>query len=152
MEVNFVGTYLAARAAVPVFRRQGSGHLVIVSSIVGRRGIAGVSAYSATKAAQLAFGESLRTELLGTNIRVTTVFPVSTITEFHDAMRRDYGYAASGLGPKQTADDVAAAIEDAILRPRPEVYPHRKSRALAVISVIAPAFTDRLVKKYGRRR
>jgi len=42
MDVNFVGTYLAARAAIPVFKRQGSGHLVIISSIVGRRGIAGV--------------------------------------------------------------------------------------------------------------
>lgn len=152
MDVNFIGTYLSARAALPVFTRQGTGHLIIMSSIVGRRGIAGLSAYGASKAAQLGFAEALRTELLGTRIHVTVVFPVSTRTEFHDAMRRDYGHAVSGLGPKQDADSVAAAVEAAILKPRPEVYPYAKSRLLAVISVVAPAFTDRMVQKYGRRR
>jgi NAD(P)-dependent dehydrogenase (short-subunit alcohol dehydrogenase family) len=101
MEVNFVGTYLAARAAMPVFRQQGAGHLVVMSSIVGRRGIAGMTAYSATKAAQLGFAEALRTELVGTHIEVSTVFPVSTRTEFHDAMKRDYGHAVEGpAGPE----------------------------------------------------
>jgi short-subunit dehydrogenase len=151
MDVNFLGTWLAARAALPIFRRQGTGHLVIVSSIVGRRGIAGTGAYGATKAAQLGLAESLRAELGGTNIHVTVVFPISTRTEFHDAMRRDYGHAISGLGPKQDPDHVAAAIERAILRPRPEVYPHAPSRALAIVSVLAPRFADRLVRKYGRR-
>jgi len=152
MDVNFLGTYFAARAAMPVFARQGAGHLIVISSIVGRRGVAGMTAYGATKAAQLGFAEALRTELIGTGIHVTVVFPISTRTEFHDAMRRDYGHAVAGLGPKQTADDVAAAIEAAILTPRAEVYPYAKSRALAVLGVVAPAFTDRLVKKYGRRR
>ena len=53
MEVNFIGTYLTARAALPIFRRQASGHLMIVSSIVGQRGIPAMSAYGATKAAQV---------------------------------------------------------------------------------------------------
>jgi short-subunit dehydrogenase len=152
MDVNFIGTYLAARAAMPVFRRQAAGHLFVISSIVGRRGIAGMSAYGATKAAQLGFAEALRTELVGTSIHVSTVFPVSTRTEFHDAMRRDFGHAVEGLGPKQTAGHVAAAIEAAILKPRAEIYPYAKSRALAILGVIAPRFTDRLVRKYGRRR
>ena len=152
MEVNFVGTYLSARAALPVFKREGAGHLVIMSSIVGRRGIAGMTAYSATKAAQLGFAEALRTELLDTGIHVSVVFPISTRTEFHDAMRRDYGHAVSGLGPKQDADAVAAAVQAAILDPRPEVYPYALSRGLALLGVIAPAFTDRFVRKYGRRQ
>ena len=38
-DVNYIGTFLAARAALPVFRRQGRGHLIIVSSIVGKRGV-----------------------------------------------------------------------------------------------------------------
>ncbi|HUF24609.1 MAG TPA: SDR family oxidoreductase [Vicinamibacterales bacterium] len=152
MDVNFIGTYLAARAAMRVFTRQGSGHLIVISSIVGRRGIAGSAVYGATKAAQLGFAESLRTEYLGTGIDVTVVFPVATETEFHSAMRRDYGVAVEGLGPTQSADTVAAAIHAAILKPRPEVYPHATSRALAVLGVVAPRFTDRLVRKYARRR
>lgn len=152
MDVNYMGTFLTARAAVRAFRRQGSGHLVIVSSIVARRGISGTGAYGATKAAQLGLAESLRAELAGTGIHVTVVFPISTRTEFHDAIRRDYGHAFSGLGPQQDADDVARAIGGAIVAPRAEVYPHAMSRALAVANVIAPGLTDRLVQRFARRR
>ena len=41
---------------------------------------------------------------------------------------------------------------ECIRRPTAEVYPHRASRGLAILNAIAPAFTDRLMRKYGRRR
>lgn len=152
MDVNFMGTFLGARAALPIFRRQGRGHLVIVSSIVGRRGIAQMSAYSATKAAQVGFAESLRSEFFGSDIHVSVVLPVSTETEFRQAMTRDYGHTVRGLGPKQSAAAVAEAVLRCIRRPMPEVYPHALSRGLAVLNAIAPAATDGMVRKYGRRR
>jgi short-subunit dehydrogenase len=152
MDVNFMGTYLGARAALPVFRRHRRGHLMIVSSIVGRRGIPLMSGYSATKAAQVAFAESLRGEFSGTDIHVSVVFPVSTETEFRSTMERDYGQAISGLGPRQSADVVARAMVECVERPRPEVYPHPVSRALTVVNVVAPGITDRFVRKYARRR
>ena len=152
MDVNYMGTFYGARAALPIFRARGAGHLIFVSSIVGRRGIAFMGGYSATKAAQAGLAESLRTEFAGTNIHVSCVYPISTRTEFHDAMTRDYGHRVSGLGPKQAVDDVARAIVQCVRRPRPEVYPHRMSRALTVMSHVAPAFTDRFVQKFGRRR
>jgi len=152
MDVNFMGTFLGARAALPIFRRQGAGHLVVVSSIVGRRGIAKMSGYSATKAAQVGFAESLRTEFIGTRIHVSVVLPVSTETEFRTAMSRDYGHTVRGLGPTQTADTVAQSVLNCIYRPAPEVYPHATSRALTIINALAPRFADRLVERYGRRR
>ena len=152
LDVNFLGTYFGARAALPVFRRNGQGHLIVVSSIVGRRGIAQMSGYSATKAAQVGFVESLRTEFAGTDIHASVVLPVSTETEFRTAMARDYGHSVKGLGPKQTADTVAAAVLRCIRRPVAEVYPHRKSRALTIINAVAPGFADGLVRRYGRKR
>ena len=152
MDVNYMGTFLAARAALPVFRRQGTGHLIFVSSIVGRRGIPQMGGYTATKAAQAGLAESLRAEFHGSPIHVTCVYPVSTPTEFIDAMARDYGHRISGLGPKQSVDDVARAIVGCIHRPRPEVYPHRISRGLTLLNAVAPGFTDAFVRKYGRRR
>ncbi len=152
MDVNFMGTFLGARAALPVFREQGHGHIVIVSSIVGRRGIPLMAGYTATKAAQAGFAESLRSSLGSTNIHVSVVYPVSTDTEFRSSMERDYGFSVSGLGPKQPVEEVTAAIVECIRRPRAEVYPHRMSRALTVLNAVAPAFSDRLVRKYGRRR
>ena len=152
MDVNFMGTFHGAAAALPVFRRQGSGHLIFVSSIVGRRGIPQMGGYSATKAAQAGLAESLRAEFAGTAIHVSCVYPVSTPTEFVEAMARDYGHRISGLGPKQTVDDVARAIVACVERPRPEVYPLAKSRGLTILNALAPGLTDRFVRKYGRHR
>jgi hypothetical protein len=67
-------------------------------------------------------------------------------------MRRDFGYAASGLGPRQSADDVAKAIAACLDRPRAEVYPHAPSRGLVILNALAPGLTDRVVRKYGRGR
>ncbi|HXG55544.1 MAG TPA: SDR family NAD(P)-dependent oxidoreductase [Vicinamibacterales bacterium] len=152
MDVNFMGTYYGARAALPIFRAQGRGHLVIMSSIVGQRGIAQMSGYSATKAAQVGFAESLRAEFAGSDIHVSLIYPVSTETEFHHAMERDFGHSVAGLGPKQSMDDVARAVVGCLRRPRPEVYPHPISKALAVLNVLAPGVADRVVRKFGRRR
>jgi NAD(P)-dependent dehydrogenase (short-subunit alcohol dehydrogenase family) len=152
MDVNYMGTFYGARASLPVFRAQNSGHLIFISSIVGRRGIAFMGGYSATKAAQAGLAESLRTEFAESPIKVTCVYPISTRTEFHDAMARDFGHTVSGLGPKQSVDDVARAVVKCVRHPRPEVYPHALSRGLAVLNAIAPRFTDRFVRKFGRRR
>ena len=152
MDGNYMGTFHGASAALPVFRKQGSGHLIFVSSIVARRGIPAMGAYTATKAAQAGLAESLRGEFAGTPIHVSCVYPVSTPTEFIDAMARDYGHRISGLGPKQTVDDVARAIVRCVERPRPEVYPHRVARGLTILNALAPGFADRFGRRYGRHR
>lgn len=152
MDVNYMGSFFGARLALPAFRRQGTGHLIFISSIVGRRGIAFMGGYSATKAAQSALAEALRTEFAGSAIHVSCVYPISTDTEFRGAMTRDYGQRVSGLGPKQTVDHVADAIVACIRKPRPEVYPHAGSRALPLLNIVAPVFTDRFVRRFGRRR
>jgi dehydrogenase/reductase SDR family member 7B len=152
MDINYFGTYYAARAALPVFRRQQHGHLVIVSSIVGKRGVPYMGAYSATKFAQVGMAECLRSELYGSNIHVSVVCPVSTATEFTEVMVRETGGDVSrSLGPAQTVDHVADAIARTIERPAPEVYPYFKSRGLVLLNAIAPGFTDRIVQKFGRK-
>jgi short-subunit dehydrogenase len=151
MNVNFMGTFYGARAALPVFRAQGRGHLVLVSSVAGKRGIPAMSGYCATKAAQAGFSESLRAEFAGSDIHVSIVFPISTETEFREAMERDYQHSVSGLGPRQTVDDVARAVIDCLRRPKPEVYPYLRARVLPILTALAPKFADGLVRKYGRR-
>jgi short-subunit dehydrogenase len=152
MDVNYMGTFYAARAALPVFRRQGSGHVVIVSSIVGKRGVPYMSAYSATKFAQVGMAECLRSEVAGSPIHVTVVYPVSTDTEFFDVMTRETGTTVTRAhGPRQHVTDVARAIVRAIDRPVPEVYPHFPSRILVWVNAVFPALTDRVVQRFGRK-
>ncbi len=152
MDVNYIGTYHATRAALPLFRRQASGHIIIVSSIVGKRGVPFMGAYSATKFAQVGLAECLRSELLGSNVHVSVVFPVSTDTEFFDVMSRETGTTITrAFGPRQSVATVADAIARAIERPVPEVYPHAKSRALVILNALAPGVCDRIVKRFGRK-
>ena len=152
MDINYSGTYHATRAALPLFRRQGSGHIIMVSSIVGKRGVPYMGAYSATKFAQVGLAECLRSELLGTGIHVSVVYPVSTETEFFDVMSRETGTTVTrAYGPRQSVELVADAIARAIHRPVPEIYPHAKSRALVILNALAPGFTDRVVKRFGRK-
>ena len=152
IDINYNGTYHATRAALPWFRSQRSGHVIIVSSIVGKRGVPYMGAYSATKFAQVGLAECLRAELLGTNIHVSVVYPVSTETEFFEVMSRETGTEVTrAMGPRQNAEVVADAIARAIERPVPEIYPHAKSRALVVLNAIAPGLADRVVKRFGRK-
>ena len=134
-----MGTFYGARAALPVFRRQNSGHLIFVSSIVGRRGIPQMGGYTATKAAQAGLAESLRAEFAGTPIHVSCVYPGLDADRVH---RRD----GARLRPPRSRDSARSrrsttwrrAIVACIRRPRPEVYPHRISRGLAVLNALAP--------------
>jgi short-subunit dehydrogenase len=152
MDINYTGTFLAARAALRVFRRQGYGHLIIVSSIVGKRGVPYMGAYAATKFAQVGLAECLRAEVAGSLIRVSVVYPVSTDTEFFDVMSHETGTEVTrAFGPRQPAETVADAIARAIAHPVPEVYPYFKSRFLVILNAVAPRFTDRIVKRFGRK-
>jgi NAD(P)-dependent dehydrogenase (short-subunit alcohol dehydrogenase family) len=152
VDVNYMGTFYAARAALRVFRRQGRGHVIIVSSIVGKRGVPYMGAYSATKFAQVGMAECLRSEVAGSAIHVSIVYPVSTESEFFDVMSRETGATVTrSAGPRQETALVADAIARALDRPVPEVYPHAKSRALVWFNAIAPGYCDRLVHRFGRK-
>jgi NADP-dependent 3-hydroxy acid dehydrogenase YdfG len=151
-DVNVLGTIYAARAAHAQFVRQGAGHIIAMSSVAGLRGGAGMALYSATKAAQVAFVESLRTEFLGTPLHASIVFPVSAVTEFRDVMRREYGYASEGPGLQQTPEQVANAVARCIAHPSAEVHPKRGTKWLRVGAALAPAWADRIMQKYDRRK
>lgn len=152
IDINYMGTYYATRAVLPLFRRQGHGHVIFISSIVGKRGVPYMGAYAATKFAQVGLAECLRAELSGSDIHATVVYPVSTDSEFFDVMSQETGARVTrASGPRQEAAAVAEAIARAIAHPVPEVFPHFKSRALVWLNTLAPGFTDRVVKRFGRQ-
>jgi short-subunit dehydrogenase len=141
MELNVVAVLGTTQAALALMRRQGSGHIINVSSVVGRRAVPYRAAYSATKFALGALSEALRVELTGTGIAVTLVYPIRTSeTEFHEAEIQKTPWRP--MGPVQTAERVARSILRCVRRPRPEVYPYWPIRILAAMSVIAPGLVD----------
>ncbi|HXS78109.1 MAG TPA: SDR family oxidoreductase [Terracidiphilus sp.] len=80
-EVNFFGAAALTRAILPQMRRQGFGHVVMVSSISGRTGFPGVSSYVASKFALEGWTETLRLEMAALGIKVAIVEPGSFETD-----------------------------------------------------------------------
>jgi NADP-dependent 3-hydroxy acid dehydrogenase YdfG len=152
MDLNFMGSFLVARATLPLLKQRPHAHLLFVSSIVGKRGIAFGGAYSATKFAQTGLAEALRAELLDSTVRVSAVYPVSTETEFRDVIAREQGFRVKGHGPRQSAEHVAAAIVRCLKHPTPEVYPHWPSRLLVILNALAPRLADYVIRRFGRKR
>jgi short-subunit dehydrogenase len=75
-ETNFIGALAQCEAAMEIFRTQTFGHLVTVASIAAFRGQPKSKlTYAATKAALKSISEGLRIECLGTNIKITTLYP-----------------------------------------------------------------------------
>ena len=112
MDVNFMGTFYGARAALPVFRAQHSGHLIFVSSIVGRRGIPFMGGYSATRRRRPGSPSRCARNSPAPASTSACVFPVSTHTEFRDAMERDFGHRCPGSARSRRSNVVARAIVD----------------------------------------
>jgi uncharacterized protein len=143
LELNLIAAVTASQAVLPVMRRQGRGHILNVSSVVGRRSLPGRAAYAATKFALVAVSESLRFELRGSGVHVSLVYPIYTVTEFHDAEPKRFRLRRRG--PAQTAEEVAHAMLRCLRRPRAEVYPYRPARLFAGFAVLFPGLLDRMM-------
>lgn len=75
-ETNFIAALAQCEAAMQIFRAQNGGHLVLISSMSAMRGLPRhLSVYAASKAALAHLGEGIRADVLGTPIRVSTIFP-----------------------------------------------------------------------------
>jgi NADP-dependent 3-hydroxy acid dehydrogenase YdfG len=102
---NVLGCAYTIRAAIPALK-QSSGHLLLTSSVAGRRALPG-SLYSATKHAVTAMAESARQDLNDTGVRVTCIEPGMVDTPFFDNPVSD------ALEP----DDIARAVLFAVQQP-----------------------------------
>ncbi len=87
-ETNFVGALAQCEAAVEIFRAQNAGHLVTISSMSALRGMRRhLTTYAATKAGLAALTEGIRADLLGTPIRVSTIFPGFIRSEMNEKVK-----------------------------------------------------------------
>ncbi|HEX3786022.1 MAG TPA: SDR family oxidoreductase [Pseudonocardiaceae bacterium] len=109
VQTNFVGALAQCEAAMEIFRANGTGHLVVVSSLAAFRGLPrSVTAYAATKAGVAALAEGIRADTLRTKIKVTTLFP---------------GYIRSEMNPEPAAliSDTVPAVRSMVTAMEREV-------------------------------
>lgn len=108
MDSNVRSTFLFTRYAVPVMIKQGSGTILMISSMAGVYGFGGEAVYCATKFAQVGFAQALDKELRPHGIKVGAICPGGVKTEFALGKgRTEESVAASGM---LDPEDVAAVV------------------------------------------
>lgn len=115
MDINLKGVWTVCRAAVPTFKKQRSGKIVIVTSTAGQRGEANYSNYAASKGGLIALTKSLASELAEWAINVNAVAPGWVETEMTqaalgDAQQRQSIAASIPVGAIATPEDIAGPI------------------------------------------
>ncbi|KAF3885193.1 MULTISPECIES: SDR family NAD(P)-dependent oxidoreductase [Nostocales] len=121
-DINVLGLMYVTHAALPIFKAQGTGHIVNISSVAGRTVRAGVGAYNVSKWGVNAFSEALRQEVHKDNIRVTIVEPGMVNTEINDLITDPIAKQRSeerrrSITPLES-EDIAAAIVYAVTQPQ----------------------------------
>lgn len=132
IEINLYGTTLGSKLALLRMLPRRSGHLVNIASGAGRVPLPGSATYAATKHGVVGLTESLRLEYRGSGVSFTVVQPAQVQTEMID------GQAQPRALPVITAEDVADAVLDALLRGRFEVWVPRSQAATAKLATILP--------------
>ncbi|MFZ5722956.1 MAG: SDR family oxidoreductase [Pseudomonadota bacterium] len=151
MEVNYFGVVALTRAVLPVMQRQGSGHIIVVSSLVGLISTPMRSTYAASKHALHGFFEALRAEEYDNGIRVLMVCPGSVRTEVSvHALAGDgseHGVVdemiGNGLDPAVCADRILAALKAG----REQVLVSGPERLAVTLYKILPSLYRRLVRR-----
>lgn len=87
-QTNLLGAIACIDASAAIFKQQGHGHIVGVSSFSAYRGIPGSAAYSSSKAALSNYMQAVRTELFKRKISVTTIHPGFIKTDLADNMEK----------------------------------------------------------------
>jgi len=132
--VNVKAALYGMQVVLPHFRERSRGHLINISSMLGRVPFAvHRSAYNAAKHALNALTANLRMELRAEypDIHVTAVFPGVVATDFGlNALHG--GIDSRSLPFAQTPEEVAALIAEVIERPRAEIYTRPESQAMVV--------------------
>ena len=140
MAVNFYGALHAVLAVQPHLLEQGDGHIVLVSSLDGKKGLPLDAPYVAAKFALAGYGDVLRQELQGRGVAVTTVFPGRVDTPLIDTL------AVPEISPKIPPQAVARAIIGAIRRRKPEVIVPPRAWLLHLANVLSPRLADWAVR------
>jgi short-subunit dehydrogenase len=149
LRVNFMGSVWCTRYALPELRKS-KGLVAGISGLAGKFGLPGCTAYSPSKFAQAGFFEALRTEVIGTGVDVTVVFPSFVATNL-----LDHGYGADGkptgklsrnLKDAMPVEDCARHIIAALRGRKRERVMSTQARIGLWLKLLAPLVVDNMAR------
>ena len=155
MRVNYMGSLYCTRYALPHLKKR-RGQIVAISSLAGKVGIPGRTAYSPTKAAQALFFEALRLEVKEDGVDVTVVYPGVVATDI-----RLHGYGPDGkpAGKSGLKEDKAMSVQECARQILAATHARKRQLVMTLqgrlglwLQLLVPGVVDRMVlnavKKY----
>ena len=151
MEVNFFGAVALTKAVLPSMVENKAGHIVIISSLVGKFGTPLRSGYAAAKHALHGFFDSLRAEVSRCGIKVLLVCPgyIRTDISLH-ALRGDGSAHAkmdSGQARGMPVEECAARILKGLARGKQEIYVGRRDKYIVYVKRFFPGIFSRMISR-----
>ncbi|MEW6705396.1 MAG: SDR family oxidoreductase [Pseudomonadota bacterium] len=148
LQTNLLAPMLLTQALLPALQRCPRAQLICMGSALGRIGLPGFSAYSASKFGLRGFAEALRRELADTGVRVQYLGPRSTRTAFND--ERVEAYNARTRTAMDAPDAVAAALLQLLSSEAPERFLGFPEKLAVRLNGLAPALMDRAFVQHRR--
>ncbi len=151
MDVNFWGTVILSKAVLPQMLARGEGHIVCVSSLVGKFGTRFRSAYSASKHALHGYFDSLRIEIDNPNVHILLVCPgfiktnvtINALTANGSAQGTMDDAQANGMAPEVCAQEIIKAIAGK----KEEVYIGGKETKGILLKRFFPKLFSKIIRK-----
>ncbi|NDJ55139.1 MAG: SDR family NAD(P)-dependent oxidoreductase [Chloroflexi bacterium] len=137
--VNLIGGMLLTQLLLPDMLARGSGHIVNISSIIGRYAFPYATSYGASKFGMVGFNESLRRELYGTGINVTLINPTFTETDIMSDIKEVVRKSILRIDSVET---VAQRTLEAIQLNEVEITLDPIMQVSGWLSAIAPRLSD----------
>lgn len=149
MNVNFNGPLMLTKAFLPELLTRPQAHILNVSSMGAYAPVPGQSVYGASKAAIKLFTEGLRSELMGTNVGVTIVFPgaIETNIAANSGMTAMTADAESANFPTTKANVAAKLMIEAIVNNKPRLVIGKDAKTMDFISRLNPVYAAKLIYK-----
>jgi short-subunit dehydrogenase len=146
LETNLWGSVHGARAAIPIFRRQGRGVLINVGSILSKVGQPFVPGYVISKFALRGLSEALRAELADARgIHVCTLLPYAIDTPHFQVGANFIGRMPHAMPPTQSPEHVARELVSLIERPRRELHVPRSAALGLALHGLFPRTVERAI-------
>ncbi len=142
LAVNYYGGVYAILAVLPHMRAQEAGHIVVVTSMDGKKGLPPDAPYVSAKFALTGFVEVLRQELNGSGVYISNILPGRVDTALIAGLEFEW------VSRKIPPEPVASAIVGAILKRKPEVIIPSQARLLYYANVLSPSLGDWIVRRF----
>jgi NAD(P)-dependent dehydrogenase (short-subunit alcohol dehydrogenase family) len=154
LNVNLYGVIYMTKAFLPHLLKRPEAHIVNVSSMGGFFPVPGQSLYGASKAGVKLLTEGLYSELIDTNVRVTTVFPGAIATNISQnsgvTIQAPASAESSQSFPTTSAEDAAQIIIDGMERDAFQVYVGRDAKMMNLLYRLSPKRATRFM--YGKMK